>query len=464
MQHHYNKSSVQSKRKHPQTTWLRKRTDQHNHAKKIPDVGVRPALTKQQQKETANNGGRFTVQVSGNKGAWLWPQWYKPLTNYDFANHAAGKETYYFAGNGDPKADETLFGIDIDCHEIGTFAGAVAFAEHLQTFFPNLYFERSTNGNGCHCYVVLKKLGFSANQVNVAYKDFNKWLKERAKLVNADISDVEIKGHCPEYQWANRDIEQIKFGQWIKYPRGDARNTTVLHIDDLARFPSASANPRRQRPKTDKPSGMHRSGSWMPHAISPFDLAEMPRLKVLASKLGLPGQCREGLATTDEDGAIFLLLLRFFTNHMNKDGTLPTARFEALWTALYDCGDIKRAWNAKRYAAIRNRLSGLSVDDAKLLTWEDETFCMGRACKWRASAALLSLTTPQVMEPSIKEFLSSLSSLDFDSNYVRPLWSTKLKLLIPQLAALAKQEKGTAIVLPDWPQPDYAEAELAIVA
>jgi len=99
-----------------------------------------------------------------------------------------------------------------------------------------------------------------------------------------------------------------------------------------------------------------------------------------------------------------------------------------------------------------------------MLTWEDETFSMGRACKWRASAALLSFTNPQVMEPSIKEFLSSLSSLDFDSNYVRPRWSSKLKLLIPQLAALAKQEKGTAFALPDWPQPENGEAEMASVA
>ena len=337
-----------------------------------------------------------------------------------------------------------MFGIDIDCHGAGTLAGALAFAELLETYFPGLYFEPSTNGNGCHCYVVLRKLGYSARQVNAALKQFDKWLKQLANRVGADISGVEIKGHCPELQWADRDVEYIKFGQWIKYPRGDARGTTVIHIDDLARFqPEAEQTvPKPQKRKADNPSSKPRSGSWMPHAIMPFDLAEIPRLKVLAGKLGMPAKCSAGLAITDDDMAIFLVLLRFFTSHMNADGTLPTARFEALWTALYDCRDVKRAFNAKRYAAIRNHLSALSVVGTKLLSWEDETYSIGRACKWRASATLLSLINPQDMEPSTKEFLSSLSSLEINPNYPRPRWSSKLKLLIPRLVASAKQAHG----------------------
>ena len=371
-------------------TWFRKRTDQHNHAKKIPGVGVRPALTKEQQKEAANNGGSYKIHVFGNKGHVSWKQFYRPLTNQQFASHASGTETYYFTGTGDPNADETMFGIDIDCHGAGTLAGAIAFAELLKTYFPGLYFELSTNGNGCHCYVVLKKYGYSARPVNAALKQFDKWLKQLADRVGADISGVEVKGHCHELQWADRDVEYIKFGQWIKYPRGDARNTTVIHIYDLARFQAESeqADPKPQRQKADNPSSKPRSGSWMPHAIMPFDLAEIPRLKALASKLGVPAQCSSGLVITEEDVAIFLLLLRFFTNQMNYDGTLPTARFEALWTALYDCGDVMRAFNAKRYAAIRNHLSALTVDGAALLTWEDESYCLGRMQMARISRAV----------------------------------------------------------------------------
>jgi hypothetical protein len=36
-------------------------------------------------------------------------------------------------------------------------------------------------------------------------------------------------------------------------------------------------------------------------------------------------------------------LLRFFTRNMNDNGTLPWARFEGLWTAVYHAGDIERA-------------------------------------------------------------------------------------------------------------------------
>lgn len=53
------------------------------------------------------------------------------------------------------------------------------------------------------------------------------------------------------------------------------------------------------------------------------------------------------VAVTVKDVAVFLLLLRFFTNNMNQNGTLPWARFEALWTALYQAGDVERAFNPR---------------------------------------------------------------------------------------------------------------------
>ena len=44
--------------------------------------------------------------------------------------------------------------LDIDCHKSGSPEGARQFAEYLKKkFFPNLYYETSTNGNGIHGYI-----------------------------------------------------------------------------------------------------------------------------------------------------------------------------------------------------------------------------------------------------------------------------------------------------------------------
>src|SRR5271157_2478072 len=79
------------------------------------------------------------------------------LTNEKLSRHLSGEDTFYFAGNS--WGSETLVMIDIDCHNgIGTLQGALAYAQFLKdTFFPNLYFEPSTNGKGAHGYFVIQK-------------------------------------------------------------------------------------------------------------------------------------------------------------------------------------------------------------------------------------------------------------------------------------------------------------------
>jgi hypothetical protein len=117
--------------------------------------------------------------------------------------------------------------------------------------------------------------------------------------------------------------------------------------------------------------------------------------------------------------AVFLLLLRFFTNNMNENGTLPWARFEGLWAALYRAGDVERAFNPKRFAAIRNHLSSLVVDGEALLEWEDETYSAGQACKWRASEKLMRMIEQEREGTSSTE--TDLVVLD-DYPRPRPSW------------------------------------------
>jgi hypothetical protein len=90
------------------------------------------------------------------------------------------------------------------------------------------------------------------------------------------------------------------------------------------------------------------------------------------------------------------MLLRFFTSNMNADGSLPTARWIELWTALHEAKDIERPWCHHRYAAIRNFLSGKG-----LLSWEDTGYLIGgvgnggryvpgQAAKWHAGEELMA--------------------------------------------------------------------------
>jgi hypothetical protein len=79
----------------------------------------------------------------------------------------------------------------------------------------------------------------------------------------------------------------------------------------------------------------------------------------------------------------------------NADGSLPTARWREMWSALHEAGDVVRPWCHHRYAAMRDFLSGQA-----LLAWEDEGYVVGgvgagglylpgKAARWRAGKQLI---------------------------------------------------------------------------
>src|ERR1019366_1131705 len=134
------------------------------------------------------------------------------LRNSDYQDHMAGKDTYYFQGEGRPDRPETLVMIDIDVkksRKLGSTTGALAFARHLRKIFPDLQCERSTNGKGVHAYINLHKLGVSARDVNAVQRTFEKWLKQEARRIRADIEDVEIKGTCPVFEYKDGKLVKI---------------------------------------------------------------------------------------------------------------------------------------------------------------------------------------------------------------------------------------------------------------
>jgi hypothetical protein len=342
------------------------------------------------------------------------------MRNSDYQDHMDGSATFYFQGEGRPDRPETLVMIDIDCQkslQLGSKEGASRFAAHLrQAYFPDLRYEASTNGNGVHGYFVLHKLGVSVRDVNAVLFAFDKWLKQAARRIGADIENVEIKGTCPVYEYQDNKLVKVKAGTNAKLPRGDIRATTHIDITDLAKFVPVE----EKVPVVRKCTKGSSSASWCPKAITPDDLADMPRLRELAAMLGLPKEkCSGRVAVTVEDMAIFLLCLRFFTNNMNENGTLPWARFEGLWNVLYLAGDVERGFNPKRFASIRNRLSSLVVDGEVLLEWEDEAYSAGRACKWRASEKLMRMIEQEREGTSFTE--AALVVLD-EFPLPRPSW------------------------------------------
>ena len=89
-------------------------------------------------------------------------------------------------------------------------------------------------------------------------------------------------------------------------------------------------------------------------------------------------------AVTETDFAQAVVLLRFFTENRNPDGSLPQRRVQELWTVLYERGDFSRPWNHHSWKAIRDWMSQMGW-----LDWQDHRYQIGtghgdgRACRWR---------------------------------------------------------------------------------
>jgi hypothetical protein len=341
------------------------------------------------------------------------------LSDTNMHDHFSVKKTFYFTADGRSATPEVLVNIDIDCHRSGTLAGALAFAGHLRDrYFRNLYFEASTNGKGVHGYLVVVKGDLGDEGLNSALGRLDRWLKHELSNGNWDVENVEIKGHAPEFTWGNDkyELRTYKSGQLAKLPRealsraDELRGTTRVSVDQLRGLklpePDAESDDSvvfergrlREPGRIFDPSEKKQTGSLSGHHFGKDELARLKGSYLSLSRelLGKTKLVASGRkVVTEDDIAVFLMLLSFFTNNMNPDGSLPTARWRAMWEALSRGGDIDRGWCHHRYAAMRNFLS-----DRELLSWEDEDFVAGvltfegrfvpgKAAKWRASDELM---------------------------------------------------------------------------
>ena len=327
--------------------------------------------------ELTLDGVRPSVKKEELVGHWNLDFQIPKLANYRLADHFLGEKTYYFFGNGDSNDEYTLVMLDIDVRKslgLGSPEGALAFAEHLRRVrFPGLYFEPSTGGKGIHGYVLVRKLGNSAKEVNAGLRRLQEWLRAEAKRVKADIELVEVKGTCLEITFNYKLMESVKYGSFAKLPRevhrfNEWQATTVLTLAELkgslydvkaepevVAVPSAdSADP----PTGKMPKKKITAGSVSGKVISDEELAGIPKYESLYQQMtgGKTLKARK-FAVTAHDFAVALVLLRYFKKKPNPDGSLPGDRVEELWTELYHAGDVQRPWNHHRWKAIRDFLS-----------------------------------------------------------------------------------------------------------
>ena len=162
------------------------------------------------------------------------------------------------------------------------------------------------------------------------------------------------------------------------------------------------------------------TGSIAGHHFGPEELAKLGTGYLSLARELLAGKklvAKGRRVVTGEDLSIFLMLLRFFTNNMNADGSLPVARWREMWAALHGAADVGRAWCHHRFATIRN-----FVSDKGLLAWQDESFVvgvcgddgmfvLGRASKWKGSEELMSRLEEAVQEVQVPQAVSLKAGL-----------------------------------------------------
>lgn len=360
------------------------------------------------------------------------------MANRDYDHHFNGDETFFFAGGN---GHRVLVLIDVDCKRCGTPEGAKAFCDFLAqtSLFKNLYHEPSTNGRGRHGYLIYEHNGASAEDVNF---DLLRCLQPYLNRLAAgfDIEFVEVKGTLPVLRWSEMDsgvLLSVTLGQLGKLPRDVSRfeewqKTTVLRRYD---FRDGGPMDEEESPSESKGSVAGRTSS---------SATTTPQLKVVGSissnhfgeedlaGLKVGGVFREmaeqllarhSLTTTGrqvatvEDVAIVLMIGEWLSKNMFADGSMPVARWKGFWSKLYEAGDIARAWDHKRFAAIRRYLDALG-----LLAVEDETYRLpvrdasgkvvvrGQAAKWRFSPELMQKLEEGRMSITKEKVVSTTAS------------------------------------------------------
>jgi len=398
-------------------TWLRKHTSNLDYGYKW-------------------HGSPIHCNTNAETVAFLFRQrnWLGRITNEKFSQHFSGQDTFYFAGC---RSGYTLVMLDIDCHKRGSIQGAKDLGESLCRFFPNLYTEISTNGNGVHGYILVEATGKTNSELKRLEKTLDMWLTFHPH----DVEMIEVKGLAPTVTVINRRLDNYKAGTLAKVPREAVERfeeltaTTTLTLAQLGQVinqveadcskPSTEPIVPVTKMQIISKSAVKSAKKKAVGSISGkhINVDRLENYEWFADQL----LGNHEIKTTGKhkvtvmDVAICLIILRFCSKNMNVDGSLPTKRIKSLWDALYSCEDVPRPWNCRRYSAIRNWLSSLGV-----LEWTDETYRLGfgnddkgQAAKWRINDALLA-ELDGIEEEKEKKETSFIVTLSPSPTFIRP--------------------------------------------
>jgi hypothetical protein len=249
-----NQRKIWRKRRKPKDTphaWLRRLTCSY-------DFGVKVKDRKRDSSHPVHANRNVEILAAfRDKGQW---RHVSRLTNRMLDVHWSGHRTYYFTAAGGSRVHQVLINLDIDCHNRGSLKGAVEAAEYLkQKFFPDLYYEVSTNGKGVHGYIVVEKFGIYAEALKTLLKQLEHCLNRLLLSLDFDIELFEFKGLPPVLTWGDsNEVTNYTAGVLAKVPREVGRfdewkKTTLVTDTGLRRIlsqvyvrelPQITATPR----------------------------------------------------------------------------------------------------------------------------------------------------------------------------------------------------------------------------
>lgn len=403
---------------------------------------------------------QFFADRAAGKKAFLPFNW----KQIDIVEHCARSRKRYFAGTGSNKQRFTLVLIDVDCKRYGSPEGARNYLESLrENFFPNLYIEESTNGQGGHGYFLLDKCDLGSKVLNdLLLHRLAPWLNELAQ--GFDVEFVEIKGTLPSIEWGEKKLEVLSYtaGTLAKVPVGlidrfqELKNTTKVTAYDLQKLPDPEVTEKLSNQNNRAERKVARScGSITGKHFDEEMLAGVQRggrfWLVAEALMGCHDLRTSGRSVvTTEDMAIALMIGERLTKNMPANEAMPTKRWEGSWMSLFEAGDIDRGWDHKRLTVIRNFLSSLGLID-----WEDEkyepgwyrddgTYVKGKAAKWRFSAELMQKLIEAGQDVAVTACEEGME-IDNREGEGHPLWKQEVTTITSWSQSLVQQSSNCTI-------------------
>ncbi len=300
----------------------------------------------------------------------------RKIANYMFDDHFARTHNLYYT-NKYQKNTDMLIMIDIDVNKAlgeGSKEGAYAFAMHLRGIFgQQLYVEPSTSGNSFHCYLRVNTENKTYSDVIVCLKHLEQYLSNQSKSLNFDIELVELKGHPGIIIYENRTAKTVKFGQLAKVPFGlkdrleELQKTSRVTCSEILSDKFKIDEKLEEKRKIGSISGNFVKKveiDKMKIYEELFDAMFGGKIKV---KRSLKTKKSQNWSVDKQYFAATVLVMRFIKANNPKNSS--TKRFEEIWKALYNAGDLEICWNKKVFLYIKSLLN-----DRGFIHWVDNRF------------------------------------------------------------------------------------------